>query len=78
MPQTKDIKKNIKIFPFYKMVAWDLLFYYSIIYLFLLQVKNISASQILLGDALYRFASLIFQIPSGRIINMLNLNIVKF
>jgi len=71
MPETKDVKKNIKIFPFYKMVAWDLLFYYSIIYLFLLQVKNISASQILLGDALYRLASLIFQIPSGRIISRL-------
>jgi len=71
MSDTKDIKKNVKLFPYYKMLSWDLLFYYSIIYLFLLQVKNISASQILLGDALYRLASCIFQIPSGRIISRL-------
>lgn len=69
MNNTKDLKKNVKIFLYYKMLAWDLLFYYSIIYLFLLQEKNISASKILLGDAIYKLLSLVLQIPSGRIIS---------
>ncbi len=39
MGETKDIqnkKINAKLYPFYKMISWDLLFYYSIIYLFCL------------------------------------------
>ena len=42
----QDKKTNTKLFPIYKMVSWDLLFYYSIIYLFLTQAKNFSASDI--------------------------------
>ena len=32
-------KKNVRIFPIYKMLSWDLLFYFPIIFLFLTQVK---------------------------------------
>ena len=34
--QKTDLEKkniNIKLFPFYKMISWDLLFYYAIIFL---------------------------------------------
>ena len=68
MEQTDEkilkIKKyNAKLFPFYKMFSWDLLFYYSINFLFLTQVKGFSASNILLLDASYTVFKIIFQIP---------------
>jgi len=31
---------NVKLFPFYKMLSWDLLFWYAIIFLYLVQVKG--------------------------------------
>ena len=60
---------NIKLFPFYKMISWDLLFYYAIIFLYLVQVKNLSAPLILLGDALYNVAVMLLIIPSGKIVD---------
>jgi len=61
--------KNIKLFPIYKMISWDLLFYYAIIFLYLVQVKNFSAPQVLLADALYNVAVMIWIIPSGKIVD---------
>lgn len=58
-----DEKINIKLYPIYKMFSWDLLFYYAIIFLFLTQVKGISASDVLLGESLYPLFKFIFQIP---------------
>lgn len=62
-------KRNIKIFLFYKMISWDLLFFYAIIFLYLVQVKKLSAQQILLSEALYNVAIMIFIIPSGKIVD---------
>ncbi len=59
----KRKKKNVKMFPFYRMVSWDFLFYYPIIFLFLTQVKGFDASQVLLADAIYTIASTILQLP---------------
>lgn len=59
---------NIKLFPFYKMISWDVLFYYAIIFLYLVQVKGLSAPQVLLAEALYNVAIMIWLIPSGKIV----------
>lgn len=59
----KAKKFNKKIFPIYKMFSWDLLFYYSINFLFLTQVKGLFASNVLLLDAFYKIFQLIAQIP---------------
>jgi len=67
MEEKKNI--NVKLFPIYKMISWDLLFYYSIIFLYLVQVKKLSAPQVLLADALYNIAVMIFLIPSGKIVD---------
>ena len=43
MASAKEIqnrKVNARLYPIYKMISWDLLFYYSIIYLFLTQAKG--------------------------------------
>ena len=61
--------KNIKLFPIYKMISWDLLFFYAIIFLYLVQVKNLSAPQVLLAEALYNVAVMLFLIPSGKIVD---------
>ena len=59
----KRRRKNIKIFPIYKTVSWDLLFYFPIIFLFLTQIKGFSPSQVLLADSFYTLANTFWQIP---------------
>lgn len=61
--------KNIKLFPFYKMISWDLLFYYAIIFLYLIQTKGLTAPEVLLAEALYNVATILCLIPSGKIVD---------
>ena len=65
----KHKKKNIKLFPFYKTISWDLLFYFPIIFLFLTKVKGFTASQVLFADAFYTLANTFWQIPITRIVD---------
>lgn len=65
----KDRKVNMRLYPIYKMISWDLLFYYSIIYLFLTQAKGFSASQILLSEAFFTGSCLFLQIPLGILVD---------
>lgn len=72
MGETKDIqnkKINAKLYPIYKMISWDLLFYYSIIYLFLTQVKGFTAAQVLFGEAVFTASCFILQIPLGLLVD---------
>ena len=62
-------KKNVRIFPIYKMLSWDLLFYFPIIFLFLTQVKGFTASEVLLADAFYTLSNTFWQIPITRLID---------
>ena len=62
-------KINTRLYPIYKTISWDLLFYYSIIYLFLTQTKNFSPSQVLLGEAFFTASCLAVQIPVGLLVN---------
>ena len=54
-------KNNMKIFPWYKMFAWDLLFFYSISFLFLVDIKGLTAAQVILVDAFYPLFKFILQ-----------------
>ena len=45
------------------MLSWDLLFYYSISFLFFTQVKNISAADVLLGEALFPIFKFVLLMP---------------
>ena len=65
----EEKNKNLKLFPIYKMISWDLLFFYAIIFLYLVQVKNLSAPQVLFAEALYNVAIMLFLIPSGKIVD---------
>ena len=64
-------KYNMKLFPIYKMFAWDLLFYYSVIFLFLTQTKGFSASNVLFIDSFYFLFKLILQIRCVNIVESL-------
>lgn len=65
----KHRKKNVRIFPIYKMLSWDLLFYFPIIFLFLTQVKGFTASEVLLADAFYTLSNTFWQIPITRLVD---------
>lgn len=63
MEDTKEKQKNVRLYPIYKMVSWDLLFYYSIIFLFLTQMKGISAADVLLAEAFYPIFKFVLLMP---------------
>lgn len=64
-------KVNMRIFPIYKKIAWDYLFFYTIDFLFLTQIKGFSASEVVLRSTFYAFFSIILQIPASIIIEFL-------
>ncbi|MCI8481895.1 MAG: MFS transporter [Clostridia bacterium] len=59
---------NMTIFPIYKALSWDTLFYYAIEFLFLTQIKGLSAAQVLFVDAFYPLFKFILEIPSNIIV----------
>lgn len=62
-------QKNMKLYPIYKMFAWDLLFYYSIIFLFLKQEKGLNSSSIVFANAFYPIFKLFFQMFAPGVIH---------
>lgn len=64
-------KRNMKLFPIYKRLAWDYMFFYTINFLFLTQVKNISAADVVLIDAFYSLFGILMQIPAVFIVEFL-------
>lgn len=74
MENTKNsanMSYNMKIFPLYKALSWDTLFYYAIEFLFLTQIKGLTAAQVLFTDAFYPLFKFILEIPSNIIVNKL-------
>ena len=53
------------------MLSWDLLFYYSINFIFLTQVKGFSASEVLLAEAFYPFCKVLLLMPLTALANKL-------
>lgn len=66
---TKARKQNMKIYSLYRAISLDLIFYYAISFLFLTQVKHLSASEVVLGEAFYAIFMILFQIPASMIID---------
>ncbi|MCI8641640.1 MAG: MFS transporter [Clostridia bacterium] len=64
-------KRNMKIFPTYKKLAWDYLFFYTINFLFLTQVKGINPADVVLIEAFYALFGIIMQIPAVFIVEFL-------
>lgn len=68
---SNNMSYNMKIFPIYKGLSWDTLFYYAIEFLFLTQIKGLSAAQVLFTDAFYPLFKFVLEIPSSIIVNKL-------
>ena len=64
-------KRNMKLFPIYKMLGWDYLFFYTIDFLFLTQIKGISAADVVLKTTFYSIFGMIMQIPANIIVEFL-------
>lgn len=74
MTNNKNIQKrkqNMKIYSTYRTISMDLLFIYAIDFLFLTQVKNINASDVVLKTSFYAMFMILLQIPANIIINKL-------
>ena len=65
MIQTNRKKRNnAKLYPIYKMFSWDLLFYYSIQFLFYTITKQVPVSSIIIIEGIYQFFNVILGIPA--------------
>jgi len=53
----------MKIYSLYRAISVDLIFYYAIEFLFLTQVKNITASKVVLASSFYAIYMIFLQIP---------------
>ena len=62
-------KQNMKLYSIYRAISMDLIFYYAIEFLFLTQVKNISAPEVVLKSSFYALFMIILQIPANILID---------
>lgn len=71
MEKTKEkiSENNLNIFPLYRALSVDFLFFYTINFLFLTEVKHFSASIAVLENVFYALFSIIFQFPANLIVN---------
>lgn len=67
--EMKKKQKNVKLYPKYKMLSWDMLFYYAIIFLFFTQTKRILAADVLLAESFYPLFKVILLIPATILID---------
>lgn len=64
-------KNNMKLYSVHRMLTADLLFYYAVEYIFLTQVKGLTAGEIVLANAFWGAFQFILQIPTTVLIEKL-------
>lgn len=64
-------RKNASLYPLYKMFSWDLLFFYSIEFLFYTITKKVTASEVLIINGFYLLFRILMQIPAVTITDFL-------
>lgn len=69
--EIKMRKRNMKLYPNYTKLACDYLFYYTIDFLFLTQIKHISASDVVLITSIKSIFSILLLVPANMIVEML-------
>ena len=63
----------MKLYSIYRAISMDLIFYYAIEFLFLTQVKNISAPEVVLKSSFYALFMIILQIPANILIDKMGI-----
>lgn len=75
MKRKKEIaeikRNNAKLYPIYKMFSWDLLFFYSVEFLFYTIAKDVTASEILIINGFYLLFRIIMQVPAVTVADLL-------
>lgn len=61
----------MKLFPIYKTISWDYLFFYTINFLFLTQIKGINPADVVLLESFYNLFTIFVQIPATFVIEFL-------
>lgn len=61
-------KRNMRLFLITKTLGWDYIFFYTTNFLFLTQVKHISAADVVLIDSFYALFGILMQVPATFII----------
>lgn len=64
-------RKNAQLYPIYKMFSWDLLFFYSIEFLFCTITKKVTAPELLIINGFYLLFRILMQIPAVAITDFL-------
>ncbi len=64
-------KRNMKLFPIVKTLGWDYIFFYTTNFLFLTQIKHISAADVVLIDSFYALFGILMQVPATFVIEYL-------
>lgn len=62
-------KRNARMYPVYKMLSSDLLFYYAIAFVFLVYTKGFNPAEVMLTDALFPIFKIVLNIPSITIVD---------
>ena len=57
-------RRNAELYPIYKMFSWDLLFFYSVEFLFYTVTKGVTASEVLMIFAIYLIFKVLCQLPA--------------
>ena len=70
---SKRRKLNMKLYPTYKMLATDVLFFNAIKVLFLTGVKGFSNANVVFMESIYAFFKLILQIPMTVVVSKLGI-----
>lgn len=64
----KELKRNVKVYPWYRAFDYDMLFLWTISILFLTNVKGLSYSQVILLDSIFMLSAFLLQVPISKII----------
>lgn len=65
--------KNLKLYPKYRQISMDFLFFYTINILFLTQIKKIDISAVVLVDTFYALFVVFLQIPATYVVNKIGI-----
>ena len=67
----QELKRNVKIYPWYRAFAFDFLFIWTISILYLTEVKGLSYSQVILLDSIFMLSAFLLQIPVAKVIKLI-------
>ncbi len=64
----KDLKRNVKLYPWYRAFSYDFIFIWTISILYLTEVKNLSYSQVILLDSIFMLSAFLLQVPISKLV----------